>query len=78
MSGKEILSESVIKKFNDIYKNLELPNCPKCGDNKSVIPSVQGKPTKELYLYSELGHVKLSGCCHGYKGWCNKCQEFIQ
>lgn len=78
MSNKEVtLSDEVIRKFDEVFKNHQRPICQKCGDNQSVVPTVRGKPSQDLYLYSKLGHVKLSGCCDSYKGWCNKCEEFI-
>ena len=72
------LSEEKKKEFDSYYKSLQLPNCSKCGINSEVIPTTHGRPTKELYLYSELGHVKLGSCTRSYKGWCKKCKEFIE
>ncbi|RNA12899.1 hypothetical protein BpHYR1_010009 [Brachionus plicatilis] len=78
MSDKEkTLSDISKRKLDKQFKNRELPICPKCGNNQSMIPSVRGKPSEDLYLYSKLGHVKLSGCCETYEGWCKKCENFI-
>jgi hypothetical protein len=77
MSGKNEIPEKIKEQFDSYYKNMILPPCPKCGNNEAVIPSVAGKPSRDMYMYSEQGHVKLSGCCQMYSGWCKKCEAFI-
>lgn len=73
----ETLSDEARKEMDNYYKNRELPACSKCGTNESVIPTVRGKPSHNLMLYAQEGHVKLSGCTQSYSGWCKKCQEWI-
>ena len=74
----EELSNEARQKLDAYYKNQNLPNCPTCNSNKDVIPAVRGKPSRDLMLYAQQGHVKLSGCTQGYEGWCTKCQKFFR
>ena len=71
------LSESKKQEFDLYYGSLKLPNCSKCGNNNHVIPAVCGKPSRDLYLYSELGSIKLGGCCEHHEAWCKKCEEYV-
>ena len=71
------LSENKKREFDLYYRGLKLPNCKKCGNSDQVIPAVCGKPSRELYLYSELGSIKLGGCCERHEAWCKKCEEYI-
>lgn len=73
------LSDSKRKELDEYYKKRrdQLPACPRCQTNNDVIPSVRGKPTMDLLLYANEGHVKLSGCMQGYDGWCKNCQQFL-
>jgi len=38
---------------------------------------VCGKPSRDLYLYSELGSIILGGCCERHEAWCKKCEEYV-
>jgi len=38
----------------------KLPICPTCQTRNDVIPSLHGRPTRELALYAAEGNVKLS------------------
>jgi hypothetical protein len=73
------LSDKKRKELDEYYKKHQdkLPVCPTCKTNNDVIPSVRGKPSTDLLLYANEGNVKLSGCTQSYKGWCNKCQQFL-
>ncbi|CAF1318747.1 unnamed protein product [Adineta ricciae] len=75
----DTLTDEQRKKFDESYgqRRHELPVCPRCGNKNDVVPAVRGRPTRELALYADEGHVKLSGCTEGYQGWCKKCQHFI-
>ncbi|UJR15993.1 hypothetical protein I4U23_002912 [Adineta vaga] len=79
MTDREKLSDTKRKEFDANYEPIrkQLPNCPKCNTNVDVIPSVRGKPSHDLLLYAEEGHVRLSGCTQSHKGWCKKCAQFI-
>ena len=79
MPGGHTLSESKRKEFDDYYlkRREQLPVCPKCQTKDHVIPSVRGKPSQDLLLYANEGHIKLSGCTESYDGWCNNCNESV-
>jgi hypothetical protein len=79
MTDSNTLSDAKRKEFDESYKKNQdkLPECPTCKTKSDVIPTIRGKPTRELGLYAAEGHVKLSGCTESYAGWCKKCEEFI-
>jgi hypothetical protein len=79
MAESNKLTAEKRKQFDEHYKkNLgKLPICPTCKTNNNVIPTVRGKPTTQLLLYAQEGHVKLSGCTQSYHGWCKTCQKFL-
>ncbi len=73
------LSDAKRQQLDDYYKKNrdKLPVCSTCETNNDVIPTVRGKPTADLILYADEGHVKLSGCTENYNGWCKTCQKFL-
>ncbi|CAF3362292.1 unnamed protein product [Rotaria socialis] len=79
MADNNKLSDGKRKMLDDYYKNnrSKLPKCPTCQTKSGVIHTVRGKPSQELLLYAQEGHVKLSGCTESYNGWCKKCEKFI-
>lgn len=78
MFNRNTLSDAKRKEFDAHYKNKDkLPICPTCHTKDQVIPTVRGKPSNDLLLYAQEGHVKLSGCTESYHGWCNNCNAFI-
>lgn len=72
------LTDQMRSQFDSYYKSLRLPQCQKCGTKNDVIPSVTGRPTKDLIMYAQEGQVKLTECCASYKAYCKKCQTFIE
>ena len=54
-----------------------LPFCPQCNKNESVVKIVFGKPSQKLLLESEKGNVKLGGCCPqpGINYYCKVCDK---
>ncbi len=73
------LSDAKRQQLDDYYKKNrdKLPVCSTCETNNDVIPTVRGKPSADLILYADEGHVKLSGCTESYNGWCKTCQKFV-
>lgn len=79
MAEKQQLTDAQRERLDSYYRNNrdKLPACPTCQTNQDVIHSVRGKPSTELLLYAQEGHVKLSGCTKTYQGWCKKCEKFF-
>ena len=79
MADNDKLSDAKRRELDAYYAKTQskLSACPQCQTNKDVIPSIRGKPTHELMLYANEGHVKLSGCTEGYGGWCKNCEKFL-
>lgn len=74
MSGNQ--NSKIKEKFDEHYKNIDLPICTECNSKNDMIPCVFGKPTSDLATYASMGHVKLMGCCvssKNPKGFCKKC-----
>ena len=46
----------------------QLPECPRCQSRNDVIPTVWGRLTWELSLYTDQGNIELSGCTECYQG----------
>ena len=79
MAESRKLSDEKRKEFDEYYKKKlgKLPICSTCHTNNDVIPTVRGRPSSDLLLYAQEGHVMLSGCTRSYNGWCKKCQKFL-
>jgi hypothetical protein len=79
MADSDTLSDDKRNEFDEYYKKNrdQLPECTTCKSKNDVIPTVRGRPTRELGLYAAEGNVKLSGCTESYQGWCKKCEKYL-
>jgi len=55
-------TQAIVDKLNEYYGKEKCPECPKCDTNDNVKLVVVGRPTEELQIYAQLGHVILGGC----------------
>lgn len=75
--SEDILSEEKRKELDMYYKKLPMPSCKECGKIDHVIPSVRGIVSRDVQLYAQEGHVKLSGGIKCPRAWCKKCGVFM-
>ena len=55
-------TQAIVDKLNEHYGKEKCPECPKCGTNENVKLVAFGRPSGELQVYAQLGHVILGGC----------------